>query len=216
MASGITVQVLDDEPTAKRRPQDVWDPTTGERERQKVAVIETPGEWHFPPAAAGVTACARLLLRLTRMAVEARGGTVAYWDTDSVMVIATPDGGLTPTPGGSLRTPDGQEAVRALSYREVEQVRWKMEALSPYPAQLQPFGRGNMMSKLRRVWDWLAGGDDLYEGEVAAYATARATPVALFCEDCQTTCDGRGRCRCCREGRGGSNHRRAPGWNTER
>jgi hypothetical protein len=54
-------------------------------------VVEEPGRWYFPPVAAAVTAAGRLLLRLIRLLVEQAGGTVVYWDTDSVCVTGLID-----------------------------------------------------------------------------------------------------------------------------
>jgi len=139
MASGKPSQINDDEATGKKRPTLVWDHTLNpEPETIRSHVQEEPGAWYFPPAAAGVTATARLLLTISRVAFESAGGTIAYWDTDSLLVIATPHGGVIPMPGGDLRTEDGEPAVRALSYPEVEAVRWRLEELSPYPPELRP------------------------------------------------------------------------------
>lgn len=93
---------------------------------------EEPGEFCFPPLAALTTAGARLMLALIEHEVAARGGTYAFGDTDSMAVVATEDGGLVPCPGGDEQMPDGWEAVRALSWEEVEAVVEKFEALKPY------------------------------------------------------------------------------------
>jgi len=68
------------------------------------------------------TATARLVLHIAIQAVRSAGGLVACWDTDSVFVIATPEGRLVPAPGGSNRTEEGREAVHAISFAEVEQL----------------------------------------------------------------------------------------------
>src|SRR5439155_23958785 len=92
LSSGLPIQVNDDEPTATLRQQTVYDARSGTAETKDTLVRETPGSWYFPPIAAGVTAAARLLLRLVIEAVRTRGGIVCYWDTDSVFVLATPGG----------------------------------------------------------------------------------------------------------------------------
>jgi hypothetical protein len=141
-SSGLPVQILDDEPTSEPRLQQVWDPTNRHRKHPteiEVTVLETPGRWYFPPLPAGVTATARLVVDLSRLAFEAAGGTVAYWDTDSLFVVATPAGGdLVSMPGGTETDDNGRAAIRALSYADIHHVRWKIEGFSPYPPELRP------------------------------------------------------------------------------
>jgi hypothetical protein len=136
---GKTGQVNDDEPTSKTRPNHVWDGRDPEAPPFEVSetVIEEPGAWYCPQAAAGVNATARLLLTISRLAFEDCGGTVLYWDTDSLVIAATPSGGYIPVPGGPLLV-DGQESIRALSYRQIDRIRWFLEDLSPYPSGLRP------------------------------------------------------------------------------
>jgi hypothetical protein len=142
-SSGLPVQVLDDEPTSKPKPLHLWDPLNPDMVDPTVVktdVLERPGTRYFPPVGASVTATARLLLHLCRGAFEAAGGTVAYWDTDSLFVVATPFGGeIIPLAGGSEETPTGRAGVRALSYRQLHEVQWKIEELSPYPTELRPY-----------------------------------------------------------------------------
>jgi hypothetical protein len=138
MVSGLPIQVNDDEPTKLPRPQVVYDPRDGRAEEQSRHVIERPGAWYFPPIAAGVTATARLLLHIAIGTVRAMGGTVAYWDTDSVFVVANPLGGLMQFPGGIERSADGRPAIRVLSFAEIQAVRKLIEQLSPLPPELKP------------------------------------------------------------------------------
>jgi len=141
-ASGLPIQVLDDEPAAEPRPMHWWDPLTPGPSAPiegTSQIVETPGRWYFPPIASGVTASARLLLLMARLAFEHAGATVAYWDTDSLHVVAdAPGGTLVSCPGGQLRTPDGRPAVATISHRTVWELRWKIEQLSPYPAEVRP------------------------------------------------------------------------------
>lgn len=55
---------------------------------------ESPGRFCFFPTASLVTAAARLLLSLGFYEVARLRGEVAYCDTDSLVVVATKDGGL--------------------------------------------------------------------------------------------------------------------------
>jgi hypothetical protein len=104
-------------------------------------IVERPGPWYYPPVAAGVTAAARLLLHLCRGAFETAGGTVTYWDTDSLFVVATPAGGeIIPLAGGSDVTTSGLPSVVALSFKQVHDIQWRIEnAFSPYPPELRPY-----------------------------------------------------------------------------
>jgi hypothetical protein len=78
-----------------------------------------------------VTGGARLVLALAEHAAVARGGTVATCITDSLAVVATEHGGLVACPGGPERLEDGTEAVRALSWADVDAVRAALRPLSP-------------------------------------------------------------------------------------
>lgn len=137
--AGLTVQVNDDEPTEGQRTQRVFDFRTGKPTDWPVHVLEKPGDWYWPPLAAAITATARLLLHLVIEAVHAAGGIVAYWDTDSVLIVALPEGGLVPCPGGSERMPDGREAVRALSFAEVRAIQWRIDELLDVPDDARPY-----------------------------------------------------------------------------
>jgi hypothetical protein len=136
--SGLPIQINDDEPTKELRPQQAFNPKTGEPTLLGVEVLETPGDWYWTPLAAAVTTTARLLLHLVIESVHAAGGIVAYWDTDSVLVVALPEGGLVWCPGGPERTPGGREAIRALSFAQVEEIRRRVDRLLSVPGDTLP------------------------------------------------------------------------------
>ncbi len=92
---------------------------------------ESPGRFCFFPTASLVTAAARLLLSLGFYEVARLQGEVAYADTDSLVVVATKD-------GGPDRFADGQRGIRSLSWKQVEQIRKRFEALSPYRTNVGP------------------------------------------------------------------------------
>lgn len=98
----------------------------------KVAAPEEPGEFAFPLIAACITGAARLMLGLLECLVTQPGGTFAFCDTDSMAVVATEAGGLIPCSRGPEPLHDGREAVRALSWAQVEAVRERFAALNPY------------------------------------------------------------------------------------
>lgn len=98
----------------------------------RVRTPEEPGEFSFPPLAATITGGARLLLALLQADIEARGGTFLACDTDSLLVVATPSGGLIACPGGPGRLPHGQAAVLALSHADLDAALDEIETLNPY------------------------------------------------------------------------------------
>ncbi len=55
--------------------------------------------------------------------------------------MATPFGGeIIPLAGGSEETLSGRPGIRALSYKQVDDIQWRIEELSPYPTELRPRG----------------------------------------------------------------------------
>jgi hypothetical protein len=92
---------------------------------------ERPGPYLNPLVAPFPPAACRLAMALMETAIRERGGTWATCDTDSFAVVATEGGGLVPCPGGAHRLSDGREAVRALSFAEVEAIRTRFDALAP-------------------------------------------------------------------------------------
>ncbi|WP_353061945.1 DNA polymerase [Tunturibacter psychrotolerans] len=103
----------------------------------KVKHPEIPGKYCFPPLAALITSAARLMLSLLEHCVSEKGGTYAMEDTDSMAIVATERGGLIPCPGGSYLK-DGQPAIKALSWNEVEEIANRFEALNPYDRDAIP------------------------------------------------------------------------------
>ena len=63
---------------------------------ETTCVIERPGKWHFPPAAALITAGGRLMLSILERMAEDLGGTYLLTDTDSMLFVASEKGGLVP------------------------------------------------------------------------------------------------------------------------
>lgn len=99
---------------------------------------EDPGEFCFPPFAALTTAGARLMLALLECGVRELGGEIAFGDTDSAAIVATEGGGLVACPGGGETLSDGQAAVRALSWGQVQALSARFRALSPYDRDRVP------------------------------------------------------------------------------
>ena len=104
----------------------------------KVNSPEDPGPFYMPVAATLVTGGARLMLALAEERVSRLGGAYAFMDTDSIAIVSAETGGLIPCPGGPNRMPGGAEAVRALSWSEVDQVIADFAPLNPYDPALVP------------------------------------------------------------------------------
>lgn len=104
----------------------------------RVAHPEAPGEYCFPPLASLITGGARLMLGLLEHSVSDLGGTYSMEDTDSMGIVATEHGGVIPCPGGNRRTDDGQAGIKALSWKQVNQIVTKFERLNPYDRDAVP------------------------------------------------------------------------------
>ena len=92
---------------------------------------EIPGQWYFPCIASLITGGGRLLLGILEKEVANPKGSYLMTDTDSMAIIANERGGLIPCPGGPHKMPDGHEAVKALSRREVTKITEHIQKLSP-------------------------------------------------------------------------------------
>lgn len=123
----------DSEKKKESRVRGPWDERILEVDRPEV-----PGPFCLPPVAALITSGARLMLALLERMVTDAGGTYAFCDTDSMAIVATREGGLVPCPGGPHRLPDGKEAVHALSWAMVEEIRERFRALNPYDLNEDP------------------------------------------------------------------------------
>ena len=98
----------------------------------KVAHPEFASEFWFAPLGSLITAGARLALALLDYCVSKSHGTYVMEDTDSMAIVATEQGGFVPCPGGPFEMPDGHAAVRALSWREVDEIAARFAKLNPY------------------------------------------------------------------------------------
>ena len=99
---------------------------------QKTHVLEKPGHWAFPPAAALITSGGRLLLALLEKMAMNKGGTYVLTDTDSMFFVSTKRGGSIECEGGPSMLPDGRKAVRALRWKEVDEICGRLGSLNPY------------------------------------------------------------------------------------
>jgi len=100
------------------------------------SAVEKSGRWYFPPLASRITAGGRLLLAMLERCVTDAGGSYLFCDTDSLCIVSNEYGGLVPCLGGPYNLDDGREAVKALSWEEVQAIAARFNALNPYNRQL--------------------------------------------------------------------------------
>jgi hypothetical protein len=106
---------------------------SGEHKHQETTVIvERPGRFHFAPAAALITAGGRLMLAVLQRLIEDQHGTYLLTDTDSMLFVASKKGGLTPCAGGQHKMSDGTPAVKAITWKQVDEICAKLNRLNPY------------------------------------------------------------------------------------
>ena len=108
----------------------------------KVLHPETPGEYCFPPFASLITGAARLMLGLLEHCVTKLEGTYAMEDTDSMAIVSTEGGGIIPCPGGPFRDKNGEEAIKALSWTQVDEISGRFKSLNPYSGRA---GQGSIL-----------------------------------------------------------------------
>jgi len=99
-------------------------------------VVEKFGRWYFPPLASLITAGGRLLLAMLERCVTDAGGSYLFCDTDSLCIVSNEHSGLVPCPGGAHKLKDGSEAVKALSWKEVQGIAERFNQLNPFDRQL--------------------------------------------------------------------------------
>jgi hypothetical protein len=100
------------------------------------SVIEKAGRWYFPPLASLITAGGRLLLTMLERCVTDASGSYLFCDTDSLCIVSSEHGELVPCLGGTHKLDDGREAVKALSWKEVQAIAAKFNTLNPYSPSL--------------------------------------------------------------------------------
>jgi hypothetical protein len=136
---------------------------SGEESRTEfTCTVEAPGPWYFPPVSALITAGGRLLLAILERMVEDAGGTYLLCDTDSMAIVADDAETLAQCKGGSYRTPDGQEAIKALSRNKVHEIVNRFANLNPYDKNIVPGSVLNIVEELnydvnkrpRQLWGW--------------------------------------------------------------
>jgi hypothetical protein len=120
---------------------------------------EDPGPFCFPPLAAAITGGARLMLTLLERSVTDPGGNYMFCDTDSMGIVAEKRSRRHLCPGGSESVSGGREAVRSLSWDQVDEIVERFAALNPYnrtvvPGSILKIEKENFRSPGRRRQLW--------------------------------------------------------------
>jgi hypothetical protein len=68
---------------------------------------------------------------LQRLAEQKRAAYLLT-DTDSMLFVASEKGGLVPCPGGQHKTADGTPAIKAITWKQVEEICTQLNRLNPY------------------------------------------------------------------------------------
>jgi hypothetical protein len=148
--------------TGKNDPKHIEIFSGEEKRTERNCVVERPGPWYFPPVSALITSGGRLLLAILERLVRDAGGIYLMCDTDSMAIVASENGGLVPCKGGPNRMPEGREAIKALTWRQVRSIVDRFSALNPYDRQIVPGSILNIVEEInfdsqgnqRSIWGY--------------------------------------------------------------
>jgi hypothetical protein len=74
---------------------------------------------------------------LEKMVTDA-GGNYFMCDTDSMAIVSSENGGLVACNGGSHKMPDGNDAIKALSWSQTRKIVERFRSLNPYDKKIVP------------------------------------------------------------------------------
>jgi len=94
------------------------------RKGRRYVLAEQVARGTFPPIAASITAGCRLVIGVNEHLGVKSGGTVASRDTDGVLWVCSPDGGV-------VELDDGRQ-VPALSWAALDEIMARFDALAPF------------------------------------------------------------------------------------
>jgi hypothetical protein len=94
-------------------------------------IAESTGKFYAPYLASLISSGGRLLLAILEACVTEAGGSWLYADTDALAIVSSEH-------GASLNHVPGCEKVRALSWKEVDEIIARFESLNPYDRKAVP------------------------------------------------------------------------------
>ncbi len=101
--------------------------------QHKMERVEKHGRWYTPYLSSLITAGGRLCLGLIEECVTRAGSTYLYADTDALGICASARGGaLDHVPGCK------EAGVKALTWKQVDEITDKFERLNPYDKEIVP------------------------------------------------------------------------------
>jgi hypothetical protein len=100
-------------------------------EQSALDTIEQSGCFYFPVLGALITSGGRLLPAMIERCVRDVGGTYLCCGTDALIIVASKTGGTAPML-------DGAPPIKALSWKEVEQITSRFDSLSLYNRKIVP------------------------------------------------------------------------------
>jgi hypothetical protein len=115
---------------------------------QRATIMERPGPFYVPPVSALITAGGRLLLSMLEKMVVDGGGTYLMCDTDSMAIVASEHGGLVTCQGGPHKMPDGNDAIKALSWGDARKIVNRFKSLNPYNKKVVPGSILNIVEEI--------------------------------------------------------------------
>jgi hypothetical protein len=100
-------------------------------------------------------------------------------DTDSMAIVASECGGLVACKGGPYRTPEGSEAIKALSWNEAGRIVGAFQSLNPYDPAIVPGSILNIVEELN--FDSSGRQRQVYAYGISAKRHALYTATARRC-----------------------------------
>jgi hypothetical protein len=144
--------------------------------------IEQPGSFYFPLLGALITSGGRLLLAMIERCVRDVGGTYLCCDTDALTIVASENGGI-------VQMPNGAPVIKSLSWKDVDRIIARFDALSPYNRKIVP----NLLRLTDENFDKTGVQRQLYGFSIAAkrYALYTTKCGNSYCKhsDCITIVD---------------------------
>jgi len=128
---GTYLELNPEKVDAKKRPKIMVYSGDQSFEQSAPDTVEKPGGFYFPLLGALITSGGRLLLAMIERCVRDAGGQYLCCDTDALIIVASRE-------GGAVQMSEGCRPIKALSWKEIEQITNRFDSLSPYNRKIVP------------------------------------------------------------------------------